>query len=290
MSICLECGSRNHWMNNCPDKSPVNRSKQTFLHECEDFDEENFQITLFQSNFEEPQRLKSLVLESMNCGVLDSGASKTVCGKSWFRVYRDSLRDEDKSKIKYGSSTNVFKFGDGKRVGSLQQVTIPAVIGNVETTISTDVVDSDIPLLLSRSSMKRAGTELNFTDDTINILSQTLPLRVTTSGHYALPLSRNQYLLEKVNRNSQVNITLSVSNLSNEDIASKLHSQFSHPSSEKLVKLLRYAEKDDKELVDLVRKKKLRNAQYVGNTENHWPSQLLDYPWQPHLGSVLQWI
>ena len=34
----------------------------------------------------------------------------------------------------------------------------------------------------------------------------------------------------------------------------------------------------------------LRNAQYVGNTENHWPSQLLDYPWQPHLGSVLQWI
>ena len=182
-TTCLECGSINHWMNNCPDRSPRDRPKQTYLHECDGYEDEDFQITLFQSNFDEPHRLKSLVVESMNCGVLDSGASKTVCGTPWFQAYLESLGEEDKSKIVYETSKNIFKFGDGKKVVSLKQARIPAVIGNVETSISTDIVDSDIPLLLSRSSMKRAGTELNFKDDTVNILGQNLPLRVTTSGH-----------------------------------------------------------------------------------------------------------
>ena len=273
MTTCLECGSRNHWLNDCPDRKSGDRSKQTFFHECSNYGasgdvptheccdynydegDENFQITLFQSNFDEPGRLKSLVGESLNCGVLDSGASKTVCGKPWFKAYLESLREVDKKRVSYESSMNIFKFGDGKKVGSLKRATIPAVIGSVETTITTDIVDSDIPLLLSRSSMKRAGTELNFKDDTVSILGQNLPLRVTNSGHYALPISRNQYLLEKVKRNSHVNVTLSTSNLSNEEIASKLHSQFSHPPASKLVQLLQYAEKDNDELVDLIRKK-----------------------------------
>ena len=61
--------------------------------------------------------------------------------------------------------------------------------------------------------------------------------------------------MEKVKRNPQVKITLSMSDLSNEDIASKLHSQFSHPPPDKLIKLLKCAEKDNPELVDLVKRK-----------------------------------
>ena len=87
-------------------------------HECCDYNydegDENFQITLFQSNFDEPGRLKSLVGESLNCGVLKSGASKTVCGKPWFKAYLESLREVDKKRVSYESSMNIFKFGDGK--------------------------------------------------------------------------------------------------------------------------------------------------------------------------------
>ena len=257
-TTCIECNSINHWLNNCPDRGQRDRTKQTYLQECDEYEyEENssYKITLFQSNYDEPHRLKSLVAESMNCGVLDSGASKTVCGKPWFQVYLDSLEEEDRSKITYKASSNIFKFGDGNKVNSVKQAEIPAVIGNVETMIQTDIVNSDIPLLLSKSSMKRAATELNFKDDTVNILGQNLPLRVTSSGHYTLPLSRNQHIMERVKRDPQVKITLFFdSNLSKEDVARKLHRQFVHPPPEKLIKLLKCAQKDDSELIEFIRK------------------------------------
>lgn len=39
----------------------------------------------------------------------------------------------------------------------------------VFTKVKTDVLDSDIPLLLSRVSMKRADMKINFKDDTGSI-------------------------------------------------------------------------------------------------------------------------
>ena len=38
----------------------------------------------------------------------------------------------------------------------------PAVIANTKVKINTDVVSSGIPLLLSRSSMKRANMTIDF--------------------------------------------------------------------------------------------------------------------------------
>ena len=58
------------------------------------------------------------------------------------------------------------------------------------TTIKTDVVDCNIPLLLSKASMKRVKLSLDFDNDTICINRVTVPLKCTASGHYALPLSR----------------------------------------------------------------------------------------------------
>ena len=39
--------------------------------------------------------------------------------------------------VEYKCSTNVFKFGDGKKVGSLKQATISAVIGSKKISIET---------------------------------------------------------------------------------------------------------------------------------------------------------
>ena len=60
-------------------------------------------------------------------------------------------------------------------------------------------------------------------------VGQNLPLSVTSSGHYTIPITRNQYILEKVRRDVQLWTTLSVSHLSNEDIVNRLHNQFSLP-------------------------------------------------------------
>ena len=41
------------------------------------------------------------------------------------------------------------------KLNSLYQVILPCVIGDIEVSIITDVVNSDIPLLLSKDAMKR---------------------------------------------------------------------------------------------------------------------------------------
>ena len=55
---------------------------------------------------------------------------------------------KEKNIVKKGVRT--FKFGDGNKLNSLYKVTLPCVIGDIEVSIVTDVVDTDIPLLLSR--------------------------------------------------------------------------------------------------------------------------------------------
>ena len=83
-----------------------------------------------------------------------------------------------------------FKFGDGNKLNSLYKVILPCVIADIEVSIITDVVDSDIPLLLCKGAMKRAGTCLNFEDDTVTMLKKKIPLSCTLSGHYYIPITK----------------------------------------------------------------------------------------------------
>ena len=89
-------------------------------------------------------------------------------------------------------------------------------------TIDTDIVDSDVPLLLSRASMKRAAMQIDFKNDTIEVFGQKTDLVVTKSGHYTIPISPYKQLLNNVNINPKTCVTLiNSSNKSKEYIASK---------------------------------------------------------------------
>ena len=68
-----------------------------------------------------------------------------------------------------------------------------------ETVVVTDVIDSDIPLLLSKPDMKRLGFKLNLADDTLEVNGKKLDLDTTTSGHYYIPLKTCELPLESVN-------------------------------------------------------------------------------------------
>ena len=126
---------------------------------------------------------------------------------------------------------------------------IPALIGQKKVFIETDVVNKDIPLLLSKTSMKNANTELNFRDDTVTMLDQKVDLNVTRSGHYTISIGRNKQIIDKLKRNEKVNITLLASkDMSYKDMAIKLHRQFGHRSAGTIIKLLKAAGKDDMEL------------------------------------------
>ena len=140
---------------------------------------------------ESNDKLSTLVSESDCCAVLDSGCSRTVCGELWFQNYVSNLIDFERSRIREQPSNQTFTFGDGKAVRSSRRLTLPCWIGGVRGEVTTDVVPCNIPLLLSRNSMKITGIILDFKNDKV-IFGQSrkgIKLCVTSFGHYAIPLT-----------------------------------------------------------------------------------------------------
>ena len=99
---------------------------------------------------------KKFPRETLNLAVLDSGCTKTVCGQEWLKCYIKSLCDDDRRKIQEFTSETNFKFGDGKVLASEKSVVIPCNIAVKNVSLKTDAVKSEIPLLLSKESMKAA--------------------------------------------------------------------------------------------------------------------------------------
>ena len=117
---------------------------------------------------------------------------------------------------------------------------------------------NDLPLLLSKEAMKRANTQIDFASDKINILGRDVQVIFSTSGHYCMPIGRQnssgmgstEEVKEEVNLYCK---ELSEKTISQKQrIAEKSHRHFSHAKSDKLKVLLRDAEIMDKDLEDLL--------------------------------------
>ena len=134
-------------------------------------------------------KLETLIGESQNGAVLDTGCSTTVCGAAWLHTYTESLSEYDRSLIKEDVSSAKFTFGDGKSFESMKRVVLPCWIGKRRSNITVDVVSCNIPLLLSSRSMKNAQMVWDFRKDAIEIYGETIWLKKTSPGHFVLPLS-----------------------------------------------------------------------------------------------------
>ena len=165
-SIQLRCQKQSiyHMAQNCPEKYDTLYTQE---------------VVLYQSDFDHPEQLKTLVSESWNSAVLDSGATHTVAGEVWYNYYITSLNENEKQKIKHHTPGNTYRFGDGKLFPALQNVDIPISLGSRNLMLNTDIVASDIPLLLSRKSMKKANMTLDFKNDHAVIFDQSIQLIVT---------------------------------------------------------------------------------------------------------------
>ena len=204
-SRCRICESIYHYEENCPDKN--RRSCKTyeekereiepkyFYEDDCDFTYEVVRITSSDENVnQDPINTLTLSAETKNMAVLDSGAPKSVCGSAWLENYLSTISEMDKKEVIHEKSKSVYKFGCASRIKALKKVTFPAVIGVTKVRLKVDVVEGDLPLLLSRVFMKQAESELDFKDDTIVMFGQKFNLILTDSGHYALPLATNSVI------------------------------------------------------------------------------------------------
>lgn len=100
--------------------------------------------------------------------------------------------------------------------------------------------------------MKRAGTCLNFEHDSVTMFKKKIPLRCTSSGHYHIPITRPLPDRGKLKHILLVKEISSKNKSEKVKVATKLHRQFSHPSSKKLCDLVRNAGIRDPEFMKIL--------------------------------------
>ena len=112
---------------------------------------------------------------------------------------------------------------------------IPTKIGNTNGLLECEVLDRNIPMLLSESSLKKAQTAVDLKHDHVSMFGKKLDVFQTTSGNYAFPLQpqdsdvSNEVLTtftEKLDTSSDASVLKDFKTF---------HLQFGHASAEKLV-------------------------------------------------------
>jgi hypothetical protein len=141
---------------------------------------ENCNVTLYTKDENDPSVV--FMTETFGSAVIDTACTRTVCGKQWLEYFKAYIymREEDKAMVKVAPSAKTFRFGDGADVKSFQYVTIPAMIGETACNINTDVVDVELPLLLSKASLKKAKTVLDLQNDTATMFQKPVQLQYTS--------------------------------------------------------------------------------------------------------------
>ena len=82
-----------------------------------------------------------------------------------------------------------------------------------------------LPLLLSKSSMKRAEMVINLKNDSIDVFGKTVRLNTISLGHYLLPI----YRCPTPEIISEVLVSSDITDVNR--VAFKIHRQFAHRSS-----------------------------------------------------------
>ena len=230
---CLSCDSVRHLVKQCPH-SYENMAKGNVQKAC-----------LFTGN--KTQETLILMAESANSAVLDSACTSTVAGQAWMDCYIDSLDSHIKDKVKEYPSDTKFKFGGGTVLQSNKKVTFPCIIAGTECEIETDVVSSEIPLLLSKDSMKKAKVKLDLENDCASIFGKDVQLQCTSSGHYCVPIDQVNVSVEDTK-----SALIATKYTDMKEIIEKLHKQFAHPSAKRLKSLLKDAGDYSQQQLDYV--------------------------------------
>ena len=173
-----------------------------------------------------------LEAEAHNSAVVDTACTSTVCGKQWLDEYLKSLSKQDCDDVSCRNGFRTFKFGVG-HAKSEAEYDIPVYLAGTRMIMRTDVVDTDVPLLFSKSFMKKNGFVIDLVNDAAIVHGKKVLLNSTSSGHYCLPLSKENdvYVVDLENvRTGDLKKTLW-----------HLHRQFAHPIRDKFVDLLKDA-------------------------------------------------
>ncbi|XP_014051020.1 uncharacterized protein isoform X1 [Salmo salar] len=250
-SKCAVCQSTYHWVKDCPHKN----EQVKLTEENVNTDIEQCNITLFSN--ESASDTEICIVESLGSAVIDTACTRTVCGAKWLDSYVSELNMKEVQNMIDIPSNRAFKFGDGRIVHSTKRVKIPAKIGQTKCHIETEVVPTDIPLLLSKASLKKAGAVLDIKNDKAVMFKQPVTLELTTSGHYCVNILDKDITQSpcKNEIRTDMEILTVTDNMNTKEkhkVLLKLHKQFGHATVDRLQKLLSSSGNNDDESISIL--------------------------------------
>ena len=245
---CRGCGSFRHLLKQC-QHSHENNPNSVLLTEHSESDSEtesDFErFVLFTTDRDE---ISNFTAEALNSAALDTCCTTTVAGQNWIKIYLDSLSDESRKLVKGPMpSDKHFKGVNQGIMTALEKYIIPAEIGENAVMIEVDIVEADIPMLLSKTAMKNAKMVIHMDQDYAEVLGKTISLNTTSAGHYVIPLLKRR-AKSKVEDDHILEIEdvlavdlKSVSSEEKEKTLHKLHKQFGHRPKDSFITLLKNA-------------------------------------------------
>ena len=261
-SRCSFCRSIYHWIQRCPDAqrsgyTPSRRGSRRpyrgrgsfrggsghssgtptiWLEEDYDHPEEDIDNVILVT--EPGDDHNDILSETIGYAVIDSGCTQTVCGNIWLRTYLDTLSNREHRAVQTEQSRCKFKFGDGPVYLSTTAVILPVTFGSNKVKLRVQVVNCDVPLLISRQSLKGAHCFIDFVGDKVFMFGEEIPVKLSKTGHYCISLlcDDKRETIQNVLFTSPL---VSEDGKSNQKKILKLHKQFAHPSSERLKQLIR---------------------------------------------------
>ena len=134
-------------------------------------------------------------------------------------------------------SDRVFKFGGGQRRKSLGTFYVPCSIENKNIILVIDAMEQDdLPCLLSKESMKKAGVIIDIPNDEATIFGNKVKLKENAAGHYILTINDVHY------GDSKIAVMWSGEEKSEDQMMTdliKMHQGLGHPSQEAFERMLK---------------------------------------------------
>ena len=126
-------------------------------------DKEEINVVLFVKGIKEHNK-GTLSGDTIGCGWLDSGCSKSVLVNTGWSCIRKLLSQEKEKLIAYSKSSTQLRFGGGNVYTSIGRAEITEHIGS-KCFIEADVAECEHELLLGKNAMKKANTVNNLENE-----------------------------------------------------------------------------------------------------------------------------